>query len=198
MKRILSVLFWVLATAAICQPQSIQYFPQIAEGVQPGGIQWGMLIAITNPSTTFASGTLALMKDDGTPFPIRFGQGGGQSGFENPNQPSITFQLPPGQTTVFTSPGESGQSTTSLQTGFAMLFSNPVPLSATVIFSEFAPGGRIAQAGVLSATPSTRQEIIAVAPSPQGPMNLYPANTETSASRSPILEPIRRILHTNL
>ncbi len=49
-----------------------------------------------------------------------------------------------------------------------------------MIFSEVGPGGRIAQAGVLSATPTNDFEILAIAPT-SGPTNIYPPNTATSA-----------------
>jgi hypothetical protein len=190
MKRILSVLFCISATAAICQAQSLLYFPQIADGIQSDGSRWGTIIIVTNPAPLGAgnsAGTLNFIKDDGTPLVIRWQNWGGQGSDIGPSpSPSIQFQLAAGQTTVFLSAGELGQSTTSLQTGFAKLDSN-TPFSATVIFSEFGPGGgRIAQAGVLSATPSTKQEIIAIAPSGSSGSgtsntNIYPPATATSA-----------------
>ena len=186
MKRIFPVLFCISATAAICQAQSTQsivYFPQIAEGVQSDGTRWGAIIAITNPAAPGAgnsAGTLTFLKDDGTPWVINWQQYGGQGSLDSTNSFSIHFQLAAGQTTVFISPGELGQSATPLQTGFAKLDSI-TPFSATVIFSEFGPGGRVAQAGVLAATPSTKQEIIAIAPSPSGPSNIYPPNSATTA-----------------
>jgi hypothetical protein len=179
MKRILSVVVCSLVTAAICTAQSTTlYFPQIAEGVQTNGIQWGMIIAVTNPDTVVQGFLLSVMKDNGTPWTINWQQNGCFQ--EEGNQPSIVCDLGPGHTALLISPGESGHSTTSLQTGFAILTTNP-PVSATAIFSESGPSGRIAQAGVLSATPSTRQEIIALAPDPSGPNVLYPPNTATSA-----------------
>jgi hypothetical protein len=167
MQRILSVLFYIFATTAITQAQSLLYFPQVADGGQSDGARWGTIIAITNPAplgTGNSAGTLNFIKDDGTPLIINWQNYGGQgSDLTNSPSPSIHFQLAAGQTTVFIAAGELGQSTTSLQTGFAKLDGGP--FSATAIFSEFGPGGgRIAQAGVLSATPSTRQEIIAIAP----------------------------------
>jgi hypothetical protein len=187
MKRILSVLFCISATAAICQAQLLLYFPQIADGIQSDGSRWGTIIVVTNPAPLGAgnsAGTLNFIKDDGTPLIISWQNYGGQGSDITPNSPSpsIHFQLAAGQTTVFLSAGELGQSTTSLQTGFAKLEGGP--FSATVIFSEFGPGGgRIAQAGVLSATPSTKQEIIAIAPSGSGSSNtnIYPPSTATSA-----------------
>jgi hypothetical protein len=181
MKRVLSVVFYIFATMGICTGQSTLYFPQIAEGVQSDGIDWGMIIAITNSGGMNANVTLTLLKEDGTPFPPinlkQYGAGGPQ----NLNQSSITFQLTVGQTTVFISPGESGQSTTALQTGYAVVTSNPSSVAGTVIFSEVGPGGRIAQAGVFSATPLSNFETLAIAPSPAFPTNIYPANTATSA-----------------
>jgi hypothetical protein len=178
MKRILSVVVCGLVTAAICTAQSTLYFPQIAEGVQANGIQWGMIIAVTNPDTVVQAFTFGVMKDDGTPWTINWQQNGCLQ--EEGNQPSILCDLGPGHTALLISPGESGHSTTSLQTGFAKLVTTP-PVSGTAIFSESGPAGRIAQAGVLSATPSTRQEIIALAPNPSGSNFLYPPNTATSA-----------------
>jgi len=185
MKRLLSVLFCIFATTAIAQAQNIVYFPQVADGTQSDGSRWGTIIVVTNPAPLGAgnsAGTLNFIKDDGTPLIIKWQNYGGRgSDLTNSPSPSIHFELAAGQTTVFISAGELGQSTTSLQTGFATLDSI-TPFSATVIFSEFGPGGgRIAQAGVLAATPSTKQEIIAIAPSPSGPSNIYPPNTATSA-----------------
>ena len=93
MTRILSVLFCILATMAVCAAQSVVYFPQIAEGVQSGGIQWGMVIAITNLGEPVTSGTLTLVKDDGTPFFVNLTQYGAQSG--SGSQSSFPFQLAP-------------------------------------------------------------------------------------------------------
>ena len=186
MKRILSVFFCIFAITAIAQAQNTVYFPQVADGTQSDGTRWGTIIVVTNPAPMGAgnsAGTFNFMKDDGTPLVIRWQNWGGQGSDIGPSpSPSIQFQLAAGQTTVFLSAGELGQSTTSLQTGFAKLDSN-TPFSATVIFSEFGPGGgRIAQAGVLSATPSTKQEIIAIAPiAGSSYTNIYPPNTATSA-----------------
>ena len=180
MKRVLSVLFLLLATTAICTAQSTLYFPQIAEGVQANGIQWGMIVAVTNPDTMVQSFTLDVTKDDGTPWTINWQEYGCLQ--EPGNQPSIICDLGPGHTGLLISPGELGQSTTSLQTGWAKIITTP-PVSATAIFSEFGPAGRIAQAGVLSAAPLTKQEIIGLAPNASGPnvIVLYPPNTATSA-----------------
>jgi hypothetical protein len=164
MKRKLSVLFFIVTTAAICSAQSTLYFPQVAEGVQADGTQWGMIVAVTNPATQVTTFTLGVMKDDGTPWIINWQQNGCAQ--ENGNQSSIVCDLGPGHTALLISPGESGHSTTSLQTGFATVSSGPFPVSATAIFSESSRAGRIAQAGILSATPLTRQEVIALAPNP--------------------------------
>jgi hypothetical protein len=181
MKRILSVVFCCLVTAATCTAQSTLYFPQIAEGVQTDGTQWGMIIAVTNPTTTVTAFELDVMKDDGTPWTISWQQDGCFQ--ESGNQSSIICDLGPGHTALFISPGESGHSTTPLQTGSAKInqASTDPPVSGTAIFSEVGPAGRIAQAGVLSATASTRQEVIALAPNLSGANFLYPPNTATSA-----------------
>src|SRR5437868_5392038 len=142
MKRLLSVLFCIFATTAIAQAQFTVYFPQVADGNQSDGTRWGTIIVVTNPAPLGAgnsAGTLNFMKDDGTPLIISWQNYGGQGSDITPNSPSpsIHFQLAAGQTTVFLSAGELGQSTTSLQTGFAKLDGGP--FSATVIFSEFGP-----------------------------------------------------------
>src|SRR5436853_382763 len=110
--------------------------------------------------------------------------------FGHLNQPILSgsempFKIAGGQTIVFISPCEFGRTQTrcqsSLQTGFATVTSD-LPLVGTLVFSEFGSAGRIAQAGVSSATPSTKQEIIAMAPhSNPSDANIYPPNTAISA-----------------
>jgi hypothetical protein len=180
-KRIVLVLCCIVATAAISTAQqAVLYFPQIAEGVQADGTQWGTIIAVTNPGTQVTGFTLNVVKDDGTPWTINWQQNG--CSFDNPDQPSFICQLGPGQAALLITPGESGHSTTPLQTGYAtIVFSSSTPtVSASAIFSEVGPAGRIAQAGVLSATPLTQQEIIALAHNSSGNF-LYPPNTATTA-----------------
>jgi hypothetical protein len=166
MKRVLWILFCILATTTICTAQSVLYFPQIAEGVQAGGFGWGIVIAITNPAapgTAVASGALALTKDDGTPFTMTL-----KNGNSSITGDTFPFQLGGGQITIFLSAGESGQSSAPLATGFATVSSN-LPVAGGVIFSEQGFRGRIAEAGVGAATPLTAQMIIALAPSPTNP-----------------------------
>ena len=101
MKRVLSVVIYCSLTAAICTAQSVMYFPQVAEGIQSGGIQWGTIIAITNPAppgSGNSTGTLNFMKDDGTPWTINWRQYGGQGSLGSTNSFVIQFQLAAGQT----------------------------------------------------------------------------------------------------
>lgn len=192
--RILFVLLCILAMTAICSAQNVLYFPQTADGIQSDGISWGMMIAITNPAapgTPAANGTLITRRDNGMEGPPPGGRGWIVYGHITPpflGGTEIPFQLAGGQTIVFISPCESGQnqfcqsqSTAPypVYTGSATVTSD-LPLVGTLIFSEFGPAGRIAQAGISSATPSTKQEILAIAPN-SSPGTLYPPNTATSA-----------------
>jgi hypothetical protein len=50
MKRFTLVVFWVITAAVLASAQTSGYFPQIADGVQGGGITWKMTIYVTNPA----------------------------------------------------------------------------------------------------------------------------------------------------
>ena len=119
--------------------------------------------------------------------------------FGHLNQPVLSgsempFKIAGGQTIVFISPCEFGRTQTrcqsSLQTGFATVTSD-LPLVGTLIFSEFGSAGRIAQAGVSSATPSTKQEIIAMAPH-SNPSDALKGADGVARSASPIGRSLRK------
>jgi len=179
MKRIVCVLFCILATTTICAAQSALYFPQVAEGAQGGGFVWGTIIAITNaaaPGSPAASGTLTLTKDNGTPWSLPLTDlMGGPLGTAS----SFSFQLAGGQTKIFGTAGVvDGQKDSSpLATGFATVTSN-LPLVGSLFFDERGPigtacpgcqqsFGRIAEAGVPPATPLTGQIAVALASNAQ-------------------------------
>jgi len=57
MKRVVWTLFWILTATVICSAQSTFYFPQIADGVQGGGVTWKTTVFITNPAAVGTAST---------------------------------------------------------------------------------------------------------------------------------------------
>src|SRR5438876_9756712 len=112
MKRIIRSLLYMLAAAGVCPAQTTFYFPQIADGMQSGGIAWFTAIAVTNPAQTgTATGTITFTQDNGTPFNLAFTD---QSDRPVGSGSTIPFQLAGGQTRFFISTAEQ-----TLTVGFA-------------------------------------------------------------------------------
>src|SRR5262249_29693968 len=158
MKRVFWTLVSILMSSVFCSAQNTLYFPQIADGFQPGGgSAWITAIAITNTAangTAVASGTITLTQDNGTPFVISYndGQGGPSS-----TGSSIPFQIAGGQSRLFVSKGNSG-----LNTGFATVTST-APITGGLVFIQFngVTLERIAEAGVPASVALTRQSTFA-------------------------------------
>ena len=156
MKHILQTLIAIAASAAVSSAQNPIYLPQVADGVQAGGIAWRTIIAVTNPAatgSTAASGTVTFTQDNGTAFNVSFTDVFGQPvGSGN----TIPFQVSGAQTRLYVS-----AATAALNTGSATVTSD-LPVAAAAIFQEESSptGNVIAAAGVPPATPLTRQAII--------------------------------------
>jgi hypothetical protein len=163
MKNILWSWACVLFAVSICPAQSVLYFPHFVDGSQGEGTGWGTVIAITNPAaigTPAATGSITLMKEDGTPMDLGFTD---DTGNPVPN----TFELGGGQVKFFSSANNSAKTQLPLSVGFVTITSN-LPITGTSVFQEFNSNGVFAFAGVPSATPLTRQTIVAIITPPGG------------------------------
>src|ERR1043165_6222498 len=96
MRMLLSV-FWILLSAGLSLAQQTLYFPQIADGRDPGAaMHWHTTIFLSNQSdSAVASGAVTLFQSSGSPMNISFVDEKNQ-GAAAGNQ--IAFQIPPGQT----------------------------------------------------------------------------------------------------
>jgi hypothetical protein len=163
MKNILWSLACVLVVVSISPAQSVLYFPHFVDGSQGGGTGWGTVIAITNPAaigTAAATGSIALMKEDGTPMNLVLTDDKG-------NPVPSTFQLGGGQIKFFSSPNNSSSTQLPINVGYVTVTSN-LPITGTSVFQEFNSNGVFAFAGVPAATPLTRQTIAAIITPPGG------------------------------
>jgi hypothetical protein len=142
--------------AGFCSAQSVLYFPQFVDGLQ-GNVLWASAIAITNPAglgTPAASGSITLTQDNGAPLNVTFFD-------ENKVPTGNTFQLAGGQTKLFDSPVLNGIFG-AFNVGFATVTSS-LPVTSGLVFYEAGPNGAvIGEAGVLSATPLTRQATVLI------------------------------------
>jgi hypothetical protein len=159
MKNVVLSLGLVLFVVGVCPAQSVLYFPQFVDGVQ-GNVFWASAIAVTNPAavgTPAATGSITLTQDNGTPLDVPF--------FDENHVPAgNTFQLAGGQTKFFDSPVLSGGVGLGqpFSVGFATVTSN-LPITGGLVFYEGGANGLlIGEAGVLSATPLTRQATVVV------------------------------------
>jgi hypothetical protein len=157
-RSILWSLVYMFLLATVSSAQSLLYFPQIVDGTATG-TQWSSALAITNTAavgTAAASGTLTFTEEDGLPWNIALFDE--QQRFVGSG--SVSFQLSGGQTKIFLSNGAG-----PLNQGFATISSN-LPVTGTALFFEFSISGtntnRVSEAGVLPATPLTRQAILTV------------------------------------
>src|SRR5690349_7341483 len=62
MKRVFTVLFWMLSATLVCSAQSTFYFPHIANGILGDKI-WSTTIYLANTGTVSSAGTLTLKKE---------------------------------------------------------------------------------------------------------------------------------------
>ena len=159
MKNVVLSLGLVLFVVGVCRAQSVLYFPQFVDGVQ-GNVFWATAIVVTNPAavgTPAATGSITLTQDNGTPLNVQFFD-------ETHVTTGNTFQLAGGQTKFFDSPVLNGGVGLGqpFSVGFATVTSN-LPITAGLVFYEGGVnGGVIGEAGVLSATPLTRQAAVVV------------------------------------
>jgi hypothetical protein len=161
MKTVVWSLPLILFAVSVCSAQSVLYLPQFVDGIQPSGnVFWASAIAITNPApvgTPAATGTITLTQDNGTPLNVAF--------FDENHAPAgNTFQLAGGQTKFFDWPVLNGGPVLGqpFSSGFATVSSNLPVVAGLVFYEGGATGALIGEAGVLAATPLTRQAIVAV------------------------------------
>jgi len=151
MKRVVWTLFWILTATVICSAQSTFYFPQIADGVQGGGVTWKTTVFITNPAAVGTASTavqIDFTTSTGAAFNLQFDG----TGF-TVNGNSVTMTISGGQTRKLVSRG-----TGALAVGWARVTS-PGNVTGTALFSEFSNGQLFAEAGVPSSGTSTNQAI---------------------------------------
>jgi len=149
MKRISLTFVWILAATVICSAQNTLYLPQIADGMQGGGIIWTTVITVTNPAaagTATANGSITLTESSGLAFNVAFTDAttGNPIGSGN----TLPFQLSGGQTSYFRSTGAE-----SLTVGFATVTSS-LPVTTSAIFTEFLPSIATTIQGVTFNSPS--------------------------------------------
>jgi hypothetical protein len=150
MRRALLTVVFMIAAATVGSAQTF-YFPQIANGVYDGG-SWKTTIFLSNATGAAASGTITLMKSDGTPFVSTWRDEAGN--LMGPAS-SIPFQLGPNQSHRFSSVRDM-----ALTTGFATVTSNSAGVLGNAVFSQFdALGNMVAEAGVPMAVPLGKQAI---------------------------------------
>lgn len=150
-KRALLTLVWIFTGIVVCSAQSTFYFPQIADGIQGGGITWKttLLIANSAPSGTAATGvTIEFTTSGGAPFNIAFDG----TGFTS-NGNTVTMTISGGQTRRLVSSGAG-----ALTVGWARVTTSS-NVSGTALFSEFGPAGLITEAGVPSSNAVNKQAI---------------------------------------
>ncbi len=159
MKRVIAVVFWMLAAALVCSAQSTFYFPHIANGILSPIDVWRTTILLTNPAASgTAVGTITFTKETesssaGTRFvDIAFFDEKGES---VASSGIINFSIPAGQSKKYTSTGEGVY--TSASASVATTSGN---VSGSSLFSEFGIAGRlIAEAGSPGSAPVANQAI---------------------------------------
>jgi hypothetical protein len=144
-KNMLWSLVLVLFAAGICSAQGTSYFPQFVDGTDPtaGGISWGTIIEISNPTTvtsSIVSGSITLKTNSGAEMNITLTDENGQPTDNN-------FMLAAGQTKFFYSPKVTATGVVPYNVGYAIVMSN-LPIAANLIFIEGNANGPIALAGV--------------------------------------------------
>jgi hypothetical protein len=152
MKRFISVVFCVLTATVLASAQTTGYFPQIADGVQGGGVTWKTTIYVTNPApagTSPAAVNITFTASTGAPFNISFVDFTGTPAGTG----SLSFTISGGQTQKFVSTGAG-----ALSIGFGTL-SATATVFGNAVFSEFGAGGLISEASVSASSPATSQAI---------------------------------------
>jgi hypothetical protein len=154
MKRILSLVAWICFPASMAFAQQTFYFPQVADGRDPGGTtHWHTTIFLSNQSGSVASGTVTMYQSGGSAMNISFVDDLG-AGAAVANR--ITFQIPAGQTRKYTSVA-SGE----LAVGYAVVTAD-VPIAGNAMFAHWSnPPGEslLAEAGVPSASLLSKQAV---------------------------------------
>jgi hypothetical protein len=131
MKRTIWTLAWILVSAGVGLAQQTFYFPQVADGRDPGGgnAHWHTTIFLSNQgSTAVASGTITFFLSNGGPMNI--------SAVNELDQPAatgnqISFQISPGQSRKYTTTAPAG-----LQVGYAVVTAN-APVAGNAVFSHW-------------------------------------------------------------
>ena len=152
MKRFTLVVFWVITAAVLASAQTTGYFPQIADGVQGGGITWKTTIYVTNPApsgTSPAAVSITFTASTGAPFNISFVDSTGTPAGTG----SLSFTISGGQTQKFVSTGAG-----ALSIGFATLSASSTVVG-NAVFSEFGAGGLISEASVSASDANMGQAI---------------------------------------
>jgi hypothetical protein len=152
MKRFSLVLFWILTVTVLASAQTTGYFPQIADGVQGGGITWKTTIYVTNPApsgTSPASVNITFTASTGAPFNISFVDSTGAPAGTG----SLSFTISGGQTQKFVSSGAG-----ALSIGFGTLSASSTVVG-NAVFSEFGAGGLISEASVSASDANMNQAI---------------------------------------
>jgi len=149
MKRVLLSVIFALAASAIGSAQSFTYyFPQVASGDG-----WRTTIFISNAMASApASGVIAVVKSDGTPF---FANWIDETGTNvTLGSDVIAFTLGPGQSKKYITLGDQ-----ALTVGYARVTANGSVLG-TAMFSQLDGAGNIlAEAGVPMGIPLGKQAV---------------------------------------
>ena len=156
-RKMLWSLFFVLSAAGVCPAQMISYFPQFVDGTDPtaGGISWGTIIQISNPTTvtsSIVSGSITLKTNSGADMNITLTDENGQPTDNN-------FMLGAGQTKFFYSPRLTSSGAVPYSVGYAILTSN-LQIAANLIFIEGNANGPIALAGVPATNSALNRAVI--------------------------------------
>jgi hypothetical protein len=156
MKRIVSLLAWICFPAGMAFAQQTFYFPQVADGRDPGGTtHWHTTIFLSNQSGSVASGTVTMYQSGGSAMNISFVDDlGAAAAVAN----HITFQIPAGQTRKYTSVASG-----NLLVGYAVVTAN-VPIAGNAMFAHWTnPPGEslIGEAGVPAASLMSKQAVFA-------------------------------------
>jgi hypothetical protein len=154
MKRFISVVAWLFLSAGFALAQQTFYFPQIADGRDPGGLtHWHTTIFLSNDGSSPANGTVTFFQSNGTPMNISFVD---DKSLGAAVANTISFQIQPGQTRKYTS-----VASTDLQVGYGVVTSS-VSIAGDAMFAHWTnPPGEslIAEGGVPSAVLMNKQAV---------------------------------------
>jgi hypothetical protein len=157
MRRTIWTFAWILVSAGMGLAQQTFYFPQVADGFDPGAAtHWHTTIFLSNQgSSAIANGTVTLFQSNGSSMNISF--------VDDQNRPAasgnqIAFQIPPGQTRKYTSVSAQG-----LLTGYAIVTSSAT-IAGNAMFSHWTnPPNEVllSEAGVPGASLLIKQAVFA-------------------------------------